>query len=64
MSSKYYHLQRSIYFSDIELLNKIDEWAKEMEMNRSELICKAMKVLIEVREKSKEGKNAQRHIQV
>lgn len=55
MSSKYYHLQRSIYFSDINLLNKIDEWAKEMGMNRSELICKAMKALIAVREKSKEG---------
>lgn len=55
MSSKYYHLQRSIYFSDIELLNKIDEWAKEMGMNRSELICKAMKALIKAREKSKEG---------
>lgn len=56
MSSKYYHLQRSIYFSDIELLNKIDEWAKEMGMNRSELICKAMKALIDIKEKkSKEG---------
>ena len=55
MSNKYYHLQRSIYFSDIELLNKIDEWAKELDMNRSELICKAMKALIEVRERAKEG---------
>lgn len=55
MSSKYYHLQRSIYFSDIELLNKIDEWAREMGMNRSELICKAMKALINIKEKSKEG---------
>lgn len=55
MPNKYYHLQRSIYFSDIKLLNKIDEWAKEIGMNRSELICKAMKALIEVREKSKEG---------
>ena len=54
MSSKYYHLQRSIYFSDIELLNKIDEWAKEMGMNRSEFICKAMKALINIKEKSKE----------
>ena len=55
MSSKYYHLQRSIYFSDIELLNKIDEWAREMGMNRSELICRAMKALINIKEKSKEG---------
>lgn len=55
MSSKYYHLQRSIYFSDIELLNKIDEWAKEIGMNRSELICMTMKALINIKEKSKEG---------
>lgn len=55
MTSKYYHLQRSIYFSDIELLNKIDEWAKEIGMNRSELICKAMKALIDIKENSKEG---------
>lgn len=55
MSNKYYHLQRSIYFSDIELLNKIDEWAKELDMSRSELICKAMSALIKVRERAKEG---------
>ena len=55
MSNKYHHLQRSIYFSDIELLNKIDEWAKELDMNRSELICKAMRALIKVRERAKEG---------
>lgn len=55
MSSKYYHLQRSIYFSDTEILNKIDEWAEEIGMSRSELICKAMKALINIKEKSKEG---------
>ena len=55
MANKYHHLQRSIYFSDIELLNKIDEWAKELDMNRSEFICRAMKTLIEVRERAKKG---------
>ena len=55
MCKKYGGLQRSIYFRNKELLDEIDEWAKEVDLPRSDLICRCMKALLEMRKKAKEG---------
>ena len=55
MRKNYCELQRSIYFQNKELLNEIDEWAKELGLARSDLICRCMKSLLEMRKKAKEG---------